>query len=220
MIEMIIGPFLLLSALAARQPSTPTPAPRHRRAYVQGLVLLSHHPPATASYHRVSPNLKGTVPVVSVSAGGFLSPVVALEGEFVYGRTVSMPQHFSYFSSEDYIAGSRDLLFNELLRYRPGGRTRFEIVAGGGYARTTASQRSGVVTSGFPPQTSTSPDFSYPLNAVTLTGGVDAAIPISARVALTPAFRFRWIRRPDATTGESLGIGNYAIQFGAGLRFW
>jgi hypothetical protein len=220
MIEMIIGPFLLLAALAARQPSTPTPAPRPRRGHVQGSFLVSRHPPATASYHPVSPNLEGTGPVVSVSAGGFLSPAIALEGEFVCGRTVSMPQHFSYFSSEDYIAGSRDLLFNELLRYRPGGRARFEIVAGGGYARTTASERSRVVTSGFPPKTSTGPDSSHPLNAVTLTGGLDVAVPISARIALTPTFRLRWIRRPDATTGESLGIGNYAFQFGAGLRFW
>jgi hypothetical protein len=216
---MIIGPLLLSAALAARQP-VPPPAPAARRGYIQGLVLLSRHPPATASYHRVSPNLQGTTPAVSVTAGGFLSRAIGLEGEFSYGWTVSMPQRFSYFTSEDYIAGSQDLLLEELVRYRPGGRSHIEIVAGGGYARTIASERSIVVTSGFPPQPSTVPDSSHSMNAVTLTGGLDAAISVSARAALTPAFRFRWIRRPDATTGETLGIGNYAIQFGVGLRFW
>ena len=126
----------------------------------------------------MSPNLHGTAPAVSVSAGGFLSQSIALEGEFYYGRTVSMPQNFSYFSSEDYIAGSQDLLLNELIRYRPGGRSHIEIVAGGGYARTTASQRSGVVTSSFPPQTVSVPDYSHAMNAVTLTGGIDGAIPL------------------------------------------
>lgn len=214
---MILGPLLLTTALAARP--SPSPPDSHRW-YAQGSLLLSYQPAATASYHRVSPNLHGTAPAVSITAGGFLSSSIALEGELFYGRTVSMPQRFSYFSTEDYTAGSQDLLINELLRYRPGGRAPIEIVAGGGYARTTTSQRSIVVTSGFPPQTSSPPDRSHPYNRFTFTGGIDSAIPLSPRVALTPAFRFRWIQRPDATTGESLGIGNYALQFGAGLRFW
>src|SRR5260221_14679435 len=115
---MILGPLLLTTALTARPPQSP---PDSRRWYAQGSVLVSYQPAATASYHRVSPNLHGTVPAVSVTAGGFLSSAIALEGEFFYSRTVSMPQRFSYFSSEDYTAGSRDLLINELVRYRPGG---------------------------------------------------------------------------------------------------
>jgi hypothetical protein len=216
---MIIGPLVITAVLAARPQPQPA-APPARRGFVQGTFLLSYHPPATKSYHRVSPNLQGTAPAVAFTAGGFLSRAIALEGEFFYGRAVSRPQRFSYSFSEDYTAGSRDLLLNELLRYRPGGRARVEIVAGGGYVRTTTSERSIMETSGFPPQTSTPPDRSHPYTAMNLTWGVDGAIPLSARVALIPAFRFRWIRRPDATSGESLGIGNYAFQFGAGLRFW
>jgi hypothetical protein len=213
---MIIGPLMMTAVLASRpQP----PAPRLRRGFVQTSVLLSYHPPATESYHRVYPNLQGTAPAIGFTAGGFLSPAIALEGEFFYGRTVSKPQRFSYFTSEDYIAGSRDVLLNELIRYRTGGRARFEIVAGGGYARTTTSHRSIVYTSGIPPVTSALPDSSHPYNTVNITWGFDGAIPLSDRVALMPGFRLRWIRRPDATTGESLGIGNYAFQFGAGLRF-
>src|SRR5215207_10282785 len=147
---MIIGPLLVSAALAARQPTVPPPSPR--RGLVQSSVLLSYQPAASESYHRVSPNLEGTAAAVSVTAGGFLTPAIALEGEVFYGRSVSKPQRFSYFSSEDYIAGSRDLLLSELIRFRPGGRSRIEIVAGGGYARTTTSQRSIVLTSStFPP---------------------------------------------------------------------
>jgi hypothetical protein len=43
---------------------------------------------------------------------------------------------------------------------------------------------------------------------------------MSSRAAVVPAFRFRWIGRPDAQTGASKGIANYAFQFGAGLRLW
>ena len=96
------------------------PEPSSRRGYAQALVLGSYHPVASDSYHREFPNLQGTAPALSVAAGGFMSPSLGLEGEFVYGGTVSAPQRFSYFSAEDYVAGSRDLLFNELLRYRPG----------------------------------------------------------------------------------------------------
>lgn len=214
---MIIGPFMIAAALVARPPA---PTPRLRRGYVQGAVLVSHHPPATASYHRVSPNLQGTAPAVSLSAGGFLSRAIALEGEFYYGRTVSLPQRFSYAYSEDYIAGSRDVLLDGLLRYSSGGRLRVEIVAGGGYARTTVTETSIVLTSQFPPTTSVQPDRAGTLNAFTLTGGLDGVIPISARAALIPMFRFRWIDRPDATTTTaSKGIANYAFQFGAALRF-
>jgi hypothetical protein len=213
---MLIGTLMIAAALAAR-PQAPTPP--LRRGYVQGAILVSRHPPAGASYHRVSPNLEGTVPAISVSAGGFVSPAIALAGEFYCGKTVSMPQHFSYDYSEDYNAGVRDVLLDGLLRYNPGGQSRVEIVGGGGYARTTVSETSIVKKSGFPATSSAQPDRSGVLNAVTVTGGVDGVIPISARAALIPMFRFRWIHRPDARTGFSNGIGNYAFQFGAALRF-
>jgi len=216
---MIFGPLMIAAALALR----PSPAdPVTHRGYLQGAGLIAFHPPATTSYHRVSPNLRGTAPGVSVAVGGFLSSSVGLEGELFYGRTVSGPQHFSYDLSEDYIAGSRDVMLSELLRYRPGGRSRVELVAGGGYTRTTVSDRSIVVT---PTTTLTPPSFPVPdrsnaYNALSLTGGVDAAIPLARRAAVTPMFRLRWIHRPDATTGESRGIGDFAVEFGAGVRFW
>ena len=213
---MILAPFLLSAALAQTAAAAPE---RRRRGYAQALALASYHPKASASYHRESPNLQGTAPAVSVSAGGFLSPSLALEGEFVYGRTVSAPQRFSYFSSEDYLAGSRDLLFNELLRYRPGGRAPVEIVGGGGYALTTVSEKS-IVLQTVPVTISHPPDRSRRQHAPTLTAGVDGTVRISRRVSFTPGFRFRWIHRPDARYGETHGIARYAFEFGAGIRFW
>jgi hypothetical protein len=214
---MILAPFFLSAALAQTGAAPPE---TRRRGYAQALVLASYHPVASDSYHREFPNLQGTAPAVSVSAGGFLSPSLALEGEFVYGGTVSAPQRFSYFSSEDYIAGSRDLLFNELLRYRPGGRAPVEIVVGGGYALTTVSEKSIVSTSGNPATISHPPDRSRRQHAPTLTAGVDGTVRISARASFTPGFRFRWIHRPDARYGETHGIARYAVEFGAGIRFW
>lgn len=219
---MNFGPLLLTVVLASR-PAPPEPS--SRRGYVQALVLASYHPAASNSYHRESPNLHGTAPAVSVSAGGFLSPSLALEGEFVYGGTVSAPQRFSYFSSEDYLAGSRDLLFNELLRYRPGGRAPVEIAVGGGYALTTVSEtsivsQSGSPTTGSPGTILHPPDRSRRLHAPTLTAGLDGTVRISERASFTPGFRFRWIHRPDARYGETHGIARYAFEFGAGIRFW
>lgn len=211
---MVLAPLFVTAALL--QPPRPVPEPR-RRGYAQGLVLASYHPPASESYHRESPNLRGTAPAVSVTAGGFLSPSLALEGEFVYGRSVSAPQRFSYTISEDYIAGSRDLLFNELVRYRPRGRAPVEIVVGGGYALTTVTERS-IVSRGFSGVFNL-PDRSRRRHALTLTAGLDGNVRIAPRVSFTPAVRFRWIRRPDAQTGATHGIARYAFQFGAGLRF-
>ena len=179
---MILAPFLLSAALAQ---TAAAPPQTRRRGYVQALLLASYHPAASDSYHRESPNLHGTAPAVSVSAGGFLSPSLALEGEFVYGRTVSAPQRFSYFSSEDYLAGSRDLLFNELLRYRPGGRAPVEIAVGGGYALTTVSEKSIVSVSGNPATVSHPPDRSRRQHAPTLTAGVDGTVRISRRASFT-----------------------------------
>ena len=113
---MVIASFLIAAVLASQPPPT---ADRVRRGYIQGSLLLSHHPASGATYHRVDPNLSGDVAAVSVAAGGFLSPTIALEGEFVYGRLVSAPQGFHYSFNIDYVAQNRDMLINELVRYRP-----------------------------------------------------------------------------------------------------
>jgi hypothetical protein len=214
---ILLAPFLLSAALTQ---TAAAPPPTRRRGYMQTLLLASYHPAASTSYHRESPNLRGIASAVSVAVGRFLSRSLALEGEFVYGQTVSAPQQFSYFSSEEYRAGSRDLLFNELLRYRPGGRAPVEIVVGGGHALTTVSEKSIVYRSGTPTTISHPPDRSRRQHALSLTAGVDGTVRISQRLSFTPGFRFRWIHRPDTRYGGTHGIARYALEFGAGIRLW
>ncbi len=212
----MIGSLLVSAILVARQPR---PQPRPRRAYAQGALLFSQHPAASATYHRVDPNLSGHTWVVSGAAGRFLNPSVALEGELAYGGFVSAGQHFGYFISSDYIAQNRDLLLNEIVRYRPGGRGVFELVAGGGYARTTARSVSGVEY-GFDQIRRPAPDQSTTVHSVTWTAGLDAALPTaSPHVIIAPSFRFRWVHRPKPAEDAGWnGIGWYALQFGVGIR--
>lgn len=211
---MIIGPLLLTAALAIR-PSQSTRRPR--RGYVQGSLLLSHHSPSGATYHRVDPNLKGNAADVVLTAGGYLTPSLALEGEFVYGGRVSAGQQFRYTFNRDYVAGNRDVLITELVRYRPDGRGRLEIVAGGGYARTRDSTTS-LVEFEFNGPRNSLPDEMETLHALTLTAGMDLVLPASARSAVVPSVRLRWIHRPEPAGRGWNGIGSYALQFGVGVR--
>jgi hypothetical protein len=214
---MIIGPLLVSATLVARQPRA-QPQPRPRRAYAQGALLFSRHPAAAATYHRVDPNLSGHTWVVSGAAGGFLNRSVALEGELAYGGFVSAGQHFGYFTSEDYIAQNRDVLLNGIVRYRPGGRGVVELVAGGGYARTTARQVS-TIAYAFDQIRRPVPDRETTLHSVTWTAGLDAVLPAgSPHVAIAPSFRFRWVHRPEPAGAGWNGIGWYALQFGVGVR--
>lgn len=210
---MVIASFLIAAVLASQPPPTPD---RVRRGYIQGSLLLSHHPASGATYHRVDPNLSGDVAAVSVAAGGFLSPTIALEGEFVYGRLVSAPQGFHYSFNIDYVAQNRDMLINELVRYRPEGKGRLQLVAGGGYARTTTKQVSQIETE-FGANPNTLPDQTVMLNTFTLTGGIDVMVPVSPRVAVAPTVRVRWIHRPEPAASGWNGIGAYTFQVGIGV---
>ncbi|HEX9366529.1 MAG TPA: hypothetical protein VF921_07875 [Vicinamibacterales bacterium] len=221
---MIIGPLLLSAALAVRQP--PAPSPPIRRAYGQVSLFVSHHPANGDTYPPVDARLGGDAWTLSAGAGGWLSRSIGLEGEIVYGGLVSAPQQrrpvlTRYYFTEDYIAQNRDVLLNELVRYRPGGGGKLQIVAGSGLAVTTAREASGVSTS-VPPTPvygpTQLPDLSTTLHAFTITGGLDATLPVSSRVALTPTFRLRWIRRPVGGASGWNGIGPYVFQFGVGIR--
>lgn len=51
-----------------------------------------------------------------------------------------------------------------------------------------------------------------------LNGGLAVPLPVSRRVAIVPEFRIRSIRRSSGEA-EYLGVGGYAYQFGATVRF-
>jgi hypothetical protein len=207
---------LWTALLAAADDQDPQPG----RAVIQGAVIVGAQPASSGTYQRVSPNLSGHSIGIVAEAGAFLSKSWALEGEFVFGAPVSVQQLFSYSWREDYIAENRDLLLTELVRWKPGGDSHVEFVGGGGVAITRARKLSHTITYAFDPNNLTNriPDESVRLYGLTFTGGADAVMRVSQRVAFVPTFRVRWIRRPEpAMTGWN-GIGAFTYQFGAGVR--
>jgi hypothetical protein len=210
---MVIGPLLVGAALTL-QPAAAAPAPRAPRAYAYGSAFVSHHPANGAAYHRVTPNLGGRSIDVAGGAGGFLTNRIGLEGEFVFGGDVSRPQRFSYFFSEDYIGRNRDILINELLRYRASPVV--QLVAGGGYARVT-SRSTSIVTRDTLGRITMPPDRSATVQGLTWTAGADFLVRAAERVSVAPAIRVRWIKRPGSDGYGWNGIGDFTFQFGASL---
>ena len=207
---------VLWLALAAGGDQDPQPG----RGLIEGTAGVSVQPASSETYHRVSPNLSGQAFSISLQAGGFLSKSLALEGELVFAAPISAAQRFSYNWTEDYIAENRDVLLNELVRWKPGGASRLEFLAGGGVAVVRARKLSHTISYPFTPLRPTAriPDQSLRKYRVTLTGGVDVAVPVSRRLAFVPTFRLRWIDRPDPAIEEWNGVSAFAFQIGAGLR--
>jgi hypothetical protein len=215
---MLLG--LAVIAQAGGTPAHPASAVElSPRVYLTGGVVMTVQPASHDMYHRVRENLRGHAAGLTVGVGTFLTRSLALEGEVAVGDLISAPQTFSYAWTIDYVAENRDILFNELLRWSPGERRRFQAVVGGGYARTISRKVSqirrdflygGAVTP--------LPDESTPLSGFTATGGIDWLIPVRRRLALAPTFRLRWVHRPDAAAVGWNGVGSYAFQFGLTAR--
>jgi hypothetical protein len=186
---------------------------------VQPAVLVIEQPEGGTPYHRVRETLDGWVAGTSIAAGWFLSSNVALEAEVVTTTALVGPQRFSYNWTIDYVARSRELLFNEILRFRP--HRRFEILAGGGYAQTRARKVNQVRRDTFVPSQPASalPDESFVFHAFTMTAGLDAIVLLTAHIAATPTFRVRWVRRPESSTVGFNLAGPYSLHMGIGFRF-
>src|SRR5690349_18291420 len=131
---MTVIPLIAAAWLLAQSPSA---APPRFRSYGFAASTISIHPGTGEPYHRIDDRLNGSTWTIGGGAGVFLTPRLGLEGEVVLGGTVSAPQEFHYTFSEQYIASNRDVLINELVRFRPGGDAAVQFVAGGGYAHTT-----------------------------------------------------------------------------------
>jgi hypothetical protein len=182
--------------------------------YIQGGVLGIVQPAGVAN-HRVSPAIGGHTLGVAVATGAFVTPRLAVEGEWVLARTISTPQRFSYFWTDDYIGQSRDLLVSASLRWRPYLNRRLELIGGGGLAINTYAERSIVHTDPFTGK-STAPDQSDTSLHLTLGGGLATEVPISRTTALVPSFSLRWVRRGDA--GAYAGVGSIVFNLAAVLR--
>jgi hypothetical protein len=211
---MVLAPLLLGFGVFAHQPP---PLARGARLYAQAAGYAAYHPPNGVLYHRVAPALGGMTLDTALGGGGFITPRVALEGELVLGGDLSGPQRFSYFTAEEYTGHNRQLLVNELVRFRAGSGGSLQVVAGGGYARTTTRETSIVAIDQFGRRT-TAPDRpGFPWHGLTWSAGLDVMIASRAHVALAPSLRLRWVQPLNPEFAN--GVGAFTWQFGAAVFF-
>jgi hypothetical protein len=211
---MSVAALVVLVALAAQD----GPAD-DRRAYVQGALFLNVQPAGTAN-HRISPALGGESIGMAGSAGAWVTPTLALEGEFAFGPGVSMPQQFSYSWLENYTVGIRDSLLGANVRGKGRSTGPLEFIAGGGLAFTRVRETDIVATYVFSPgrPVERRPDQRYSDKVLYFGGGVDAPIAVSARVAIVPSFRFRWIPRRTESQSDYVGASRQTYQAGVTVR--
>ena len=187
--------------------------------YLQAGVVGTVQPAGTAN-HRVSPPISGEAIGFAAAVGFHVAPRVAIEGEVVAGGTISTQQHFHYNWFEDFTGESRDVFVGANVRWRPVAL--LELVGGGGLAIGTVAVRSLTRTElpfpGRPNVPISEPDRAYTEVQLSANGGVAVPLPVSRRVAVVPEFRFRLIGRPGGQA-EYQGVGSYAYQFGATVRF-
>jgi hypothetical protein len=220
---------LAASPLEAAGPGEPQPPPRRTssvatvapKGYLQAGLMATEQPAGTPN-HRVRPAINGATVGVAAAAGFFVTPTLAVEGEVVGGRAISTPQRFSYNWREDYIGQSRDVFLSANVRWRPAARRPLELVGGGGVAISTFANRSIVVTDLFavaPRPPTTEPDEVETSRQFSVNGGVAAPLPVGRRLEVVPAFRLRWVGRSRSGLGDYAGVGRYAYQFGATVRW-
>src|SRR5262245_57528549 len=101
---------LLVAALTTLQP--PSPAAVNRpRGYAFTSIAFAYHPPSSVYYRNVITPVGGGGMDLSGGGGAFVRPALGIEGEFVYGGTISTPQ-FTFFEEK-----ARDVMLNALVRF-------------------------------------------------------------------------------------------------------
>jgi len=191
----MIGALLLSASLLRHMPPPAPPVRPH--AYGVAMAAFSHHPADAFHYRSFITSVGGNAFDVSGGGGFSLSPALGIEGELVYGGTVSTPQ-FTFYTEQ-----ARDILLNGLVRYRAAAMPRLSLIGGGGYAWMRTSED---------PVQGSRPVLWW--HGLTLTAGMDIAIVDASHAALAPSFRVRWIDRPDALDGWN-GLGAFTFQVGA-----
>jgi hypothetical protein len=216
--------FVFLFVLALGQ-EAPPPCDTPPRGYVQGSILVTVQPAGTAVQPfgegtAVSPPLGGNTWSIAAGAGVFLTPRVALEGDFAFGGVIGVTQTFTFYgSTQTYRAENRDVLFNANVRWSPGGRRRVELVAGGGLAVSRFRQRNGLLTTTYPsPRQYPTPEYSERDDVLNLGGGLDFPIRMNNSVAILPGFRLRWVHRINDALSSSMAAGGLRLEAGAGIR--
>jgi hypothetical protein len=192
---MELGTLLLSATLLPYLPQTTTPSRPH--VYAVAMIAGSYHPSNEFHYRDVIKSVGGGSFDVGGGAGVRVSRSLAVEGELLYGGTVSTPQ------ATFYTEQARDILLNALVRYRAAAIPGISFVGGGGHAWTRTSED---------PAQLNRPAMSW--NGATVTGGFDIAAVNAAYAVLGPSFRVRWVKRASVDDGWN-GLGGVSIQIGA-----
>lgn len=187
--------------------------------YVQGGLMVTSQPAGTAN-HRVSPPISGQAVGLAAAVGFRVAPRVAIEGEVVTSGTISTPQHFHYNWFEDFTGESRNVFVGVNVRWQPAALV--EVVGGGGLAFGTFAERSIVRTElpfpGRPNVPTSDPDRVDTGVQIAANGGIALPLPVSRSIAVVPEFRLRFTAGSNGQA-DYLGVGSYAYQFGATVRF-
>lgn len=175
--------------------------------------------PAGTPNFRVRPAFGGNAPGASISAGFYFTRAVAVEGELVVAKTISAPQRFSYFWSEDYVSERRDVLIGANVRYNPGDMRWFEAFAGGGLAISQFANRS-IIRTDYPVKTTAEPDQVETAHRPAFGAGIALNVPVGRRVTILPTASLRWIwRQPDYGLGAYMGASWRVYHIGLAVRF-
>jgi hypothetical protein len=168
----------------------------------------------------------GTAIGVTVEAGAFLTPRVAL------GIEVSLPRRFTSTQETDYVrvfqqeSRHRDISISGLFRGVAGSarRVRLGIVGGGGFVQQSTRQRrrdqEGPLPT-FPPMFGPySDEYSFTRWTVAVLVGADVEIAITSHVALVPQMRAHFVRRSSdpSQLGWALGLSSVVLRPAIGVR--
>jgi hypothetical protein len=138
------------------------------------------------------------------------------------GAEVSVPGSFDAVQqSRVYEARNehRDVVISGVLRYVyfRAGRTRLDVVGGGGVADAKTVQRSrrrDTATGVLSPRVD---EVVIRRIGALVTGGADVQIAVAGRVAITPSLRLYYTERGPANA-TSLGLGRFLVRTGVGLQ--
>jgi hypothetical protein len=162
---------------------------------------------------------------VTVEAGGFLTPRVAL------GVEVSVPDRFTSTQQTDYVrvfqheSRHRDAAISGLVRGIVGsGRVRLGIVGGGGLVQESTLQRRrdqlGPIPT-FPPVFGPySEEYAFTRWTVAALAGADVEVGITRHVAVVPQVRAHFVRRTNnpSDQGWALGLNSFVLRPAVGVR--
>jgi hypothetical protein len=200
-----------------------------RRPYIGAGAMLTvqgSHPPSPNSPDFPRTGVGGVAPGLTAEVGGFLSASVSIAFE------ASLPTRFTSVQETDYSIvfrdenRHRDEIFSGLFGFHLPKRGGFGavIIAGPSVVREDTLRRTayqtglpGVGTGEFGPFGA---EYSVGRWTIGVSGGVDLAFDVGARVSVVPQVRVHWIERSavDGSYSGSLGLSSWVFRPAIGVR--